>query len=132
MHMRYLTVEQREALQAALTARAELLRSGIASALDRGDGGAGALPNHSEETDDDAIVDLENSLDVAQVSRANAELQAIDRALDRLHSPEYGLCADCGTDIPFTRLQANPIATRCTPCQAAYERSRGASTHPSI
>ncbi len=132
MHMRYLTIEQREALRASLTARAELLRSGIASALDRDDGGAGALPNHSEETDDDAIVDLETSLDVAQVSRATAELREIDVALERLHSPEYGQCSDCSADIPFTRLQANPIATRCTACQSAYERSRGASPRPSI
>jgi len=132
MHMRYLTIEQREALQAALAARAELLRSGLSSALDRQDGGPGALPNHGEETDDDAIVDLESSLDVAQVSRATAELQEIDQALGRLHSPEFGQCTDCGTDIPFTRLQANPMATRCTACQARHERSRGTSTHSSI
>jgi DnaK suppressor protein len=132
MHMRYLTIEQREALQAALKTRAELLRAGVASALDREDGGPGALPNHSEETDDDAIVDLETSLDVAQVSRATEELQQIDLALARLHSPEYGQCSDCGADIPFTRLQANPIATRCTGCQAEYERSHGSSTRSSI
>lgn len=132
MHMRYLTIEQREALQASLTARAEELRSGLDKTLDREDGGAGALPNHSEETDDDAIVDLETSLDVAQASRATAELREIELALGRLHSPEYGQCADCATDIPFTRLQANPAATRCIACQSLYERSHGTSTHSSI
>ena len=91
MHMRYLTIEQRETLQATLMARAEMLRSGIAESLDRQDGGARALPNHSEETDDDAIVDLETSLDVARLSRNVDELREIDHALGRLHAPEYGL-----------------------------------------
>jgi len=132
MHMRYLTIEQRESLQASLTARAEELRSSLATALDREDGGAGALPKHSDETDDDAIVDLETSLDVAQVSRATAELHEIDLALSRLHSPEYGQCSDCATDIPFMRLQANPVATRCIACQSLHERSHGTSTRSSI
>lgn len=132
MHMRYLTIEQREALQATLNARADMLRADIARALERQNGGSISLPNHREETDDDAIVDLESSLDVAQLSRDSEELKAIEHALSRLHAPEYGQCAVCGTDIPFTRLQANPAALRCVGCQADYERSRGETSHRAI
>lgn len=132
MHMRYLTIEQRESLQATLTARADMLRAEIANALDGRNGDSISLPDHREETDDDAVVDLESSLDVAHLSRETQELKEIEHALSRLHSPEYGQCADCGADIPFTRLQANPSALRCVGCQAGFERSRGETSHRAI
>ncbi|WP_204350221.1 TraR/DksA family transcriptional regulator [Klebsiella pneumoniae] len=34
----------------------------------------------------------------------------------------YGICVDCGEAIPFLRLQAQPTAMRCLPCQTACER----------
>ena len=37
--------------------------------------------------------------------------------LARLHSPEYGVCAECGKDIPYTRLLAVPAARHCAACQ---------------
>ncbi len=132
MHMRYLTIEQRETLQAILTARADMLRAEIEEALKRRSDDGISLPRHSEETDDDAIVDLESSLDVAQLSRETEELKAIEHALSRLHAPEYGQCSVCGADIPFTRLQANPAALRCVGCQAEFERSRGETSHRAI
>ena len=67
--MRYLTIEQREKLEAALNARAAQLRASIAEALDaEGDGGR-SLPNHMQETDDEAVADMETSMDVAHLSR---------------------------------------------------------------
>ncbi|MEO8202797.1 MAG: TraR/DksA family transcriptional regulator [Betaproteobacteria bacterium] len=132
MDMPNLTIEKREALQATLAARAEILRSGIAQSLQGQDGGERGLVNHSEETDDDAIVDQEASMDVAQLSRATQELGEIEAALARLHAPEFGQCSACGADIPFARLQANPAALRCVGCQAEYERTRGETTHQTL
>lgn len=130
--MRYLTIEQREALQSALDARAELLRNEVDQTLHADGNGTRGLANHSEETDDDAIVDLEASLDVAHLSRDVLELRAIDRALSRLHTPEYGQCADCEEEIPFIRLQANPLATRCVACQTKHERTHAPEGHASL
>jgi DnaK suppressor protein len=123
--MHYLTIEQRESLGAALKERGEALRDNIARILG---GGARprALADHREETDDDAVIDLESSLEVDSLQRNSMELREVEKAKARLHTLEYGECSDCGGDIPFTRLQANPLATRCTTCQAAFER-----THPS-
>ena len=130
MHMHYFTIEQREALQAALNARGEALRASVADSLE-GDG-TQSLANHSQETDDDAIVDLEASLDAAHLSREVLELREIESALHRLHTPEFGLCADCGEEIPFKRLQANPLALRCIGCQSAFERSHVQPGHASL
>ena len=35
----------------------------------------------------------------------------------------YGVCIDCGVDIPFARLQATPSAERCIACQEKYEKT---------
>ena len=37
--------------------------------------------------------------------------------LARLHSPEYGVCAACGKDIPYARLLESPASRYCAACQ---------------
>lgn len=114
--MRYLTIEQRETLQRQLEAQIEQLRNEVKNGL--------SVPDRREETDDDAVVDLETSLDVAGLERTSLELRDAVKALGRLHQPDFGLCADCGAEIPYARLHASPAATRCLPCQ--HEKERGA------
>jgi RNA polymerase-binding protein DksA len=110
--MRYLTVEQREALRAALERVSKRLRSEAA---------CGPLPNHNEDTDDEAVADLETSLEVAERERAEAQITEIEAALERLHTPDFGVCETCDADIPYVRLLASPTATRCIACQRASE-----------
>ena len=57
----------------------------------------------------------------AEQDRDAAELRDIRAALARLDEGSYGICADCGVDIPLARLQAQPSALRCVACQARYE-----------
>ena len=127
MHMHYFTIEHRETLQAQLQARAAALREEIAAAL-RASGKPEAigLANHLDEIDDDAVADLETSLDVAALERDVRELRETEGALRRLHTPEYGVCAECGAEIPFARLHANPAAARCLACQARLEHAQSA------
>jgi RNA polymerase-binding transcription factor len=113
--MRYLTIEQRETLDKQLKERIEELRGEIKDGL--------RLPNRAEETDDDAIVDLETSLDVADLERTTLELRDAVKALGRIHDPDYGLCAECGGEIPYARLHVNPAAIRCLSCQRERERA---------
>ena len=124
--MRYLTIEQRENLQRLLESRAAMLRGEIAAALrSSGDSRALSLANHLEEIDDRAVADLESALDIAALERDVRELRAVQAAAERLHTPDYGLCADCGAEIPYVRLDVNPVATRCVGCQTRHERSAG-------
>lgn len=115
--MKYLTIEQRERLQKDLDALATRLRSEIAEHR--------KLANHSQETDDDAVADLEGDLDIADLTRDAKELEAVEAALKRIHEPGFGVCADCDEEIPFTRLAASPASTRCVACQAKHERATG-------
>ena len=46
----------------------------------------------------------------------------IVKALQRVDEGCYGVCVDCGRDIPLIRLRARPEAARCIRCQSDYER----------
>jgi RNA polymerase-binding transcription factor DksA len=59
--------------------------------------------------------------------RDQEELMAIDAARGRMVDRSYGECVDCGCEIPFERLRAQPTALRCVPCQARYEKSHPAA-----
>jgi RNA polymerase-binding protein DksA len=127
--VRYLTIEQRETLQSWLTFRAAVLRREIAAALRRsGNEAAIGLSNHLEEIDDEAVADLESSIEIAEIERDVRELRAVELALGRLHEPDYGICEDCGSDIPFSRLSVSPTATRCVACQTRAEHLREPSS----
>jgi RNA polymerase-binding transcription factor len=127
MHMHYFTIEQRETLQAQLQARAAGLRDEISAALraSRRPEAAG-LASRLDEIDVGEFAGLETSLDVNVLAREVRELRETEGALKRLHTPEYGLCADCGVEIPFARLHANPAAARCAACQSRFEEAQPA------
>jgi RNA polymerase-binding transcription factor DksA len=40
----------------------------------------------------------------------------LQAALQRLHQPDYGVCIECGKDIAFVRLDADPGALHCGDC----------------
>ncbi|MGQ0509766.1 MAG: TraR/DksA family transcriptional regulator [Betaproteobacteria bacterium] len=122
--MKYLTIEQRERLQRDLQNLAERLRAEFA--------GRRKLANHSQETDDDAVADLEGDLDIADLERDAKALEAVEAALKRIHEPGFGVCADCEEDIPFARLAANPASMRCIACQTKHERATGAALAPKL
>ena len=52
------------------------------------------------------------------------DLRQVEHALDRASSGQYGLCEDCGHEIPSRRLQALPAATLCVGCQSQREARR--------
>ena len=60
---------------------------------------------------------------MAEASRAAQarRLQRVRAALRRFDEEEYGVCADCGEEIGFSRLQAQPEAPFCLACQGARE-----------
>jgi RNA polymerase-binding protein DksA len=120
-----LTAAERSALTKQLEERRRVLRSELAAKLETQDNPALlALRNRMEETDDWAVADLETALDVAEVSRDASELREVEAALQRMKDGTYGECVDCGTDIPFARLQANPSASRCIACQERVEAAQ--------
>ena len=56
------------------------------------------------------------------MQRDQEELREIEQARERMAGGSYGQCVDCGRDIPFERLKAQPSTKRCVACQTAYEK----------
>ncbi len=46
---------------------------------------------------------------------------AASEAMFRLDEGSYGICVDCGRNIPKARLNALPETARCIECQSALE-----------
>lgn len=75
--------------------------------------------------DDRAVGDWVREVAISQLVRDTRELDDIGAALKRIDDGTYGECVDCGEDIPRPRLDANPAAARCIPCQERLEAREG-------
>lgn len=91
-----------------------------------------ATDPHDEQSGDWTQLDAQRDMALALGEREAAELSAIDSALQRVVTGDYGLCTDCGAEIPTARLHANPIALRCLGCQNTLEHTHGQPAHPSL
>lgn len=83
-----------------------------------------AAEARTSESDDWAQADADRDLNIALEERETSGLIAIDDALKRVADGSYGLCTDCGINIPTARLHANPTALRCIACQEKTELAK--------
>ena len=61
---------------------------------------------------------LEQRNALAELMRSRLAEPGIADALERLRTPDYGVCESCGADIPYAKLTANPRLRRCPTCLA--------------
>ena len=107
--------EQLLAQRASLLDQLATLRGGNVGRVE-------ASAAHFGQTDDStAQVTTARELEFAVDDRETTELSEIDAALRRIEAGVYGLCIDCGVEIPAARLHAAPEAMRCIVCQAQME-----------
>jgi RNA polymerase-binding protein DksA len=121
-----LTPQQSQELKAIVDERRGALLRELGQDLDRmrtdgRDEIVGAVPDPGDESVQSLIQDL----DQAEASRDLAELRTLDAARARLDEGSYGICTNCGQDIGFERLRANPGAERCIQCQTQFEKTHG-------
>lgn len=89
---------------------------------------AGMAPDAGDESVATLIADLEQ----ADVTRDLDELRAMDGAWQRIKDGSYGICVDCGGEVGYERLKANPGAARDVQCQERHERTYGGNPRPSL
>lgn len=117
-----LTAGQRAQLESELALRRRALEQQLAEHL-HGQSRADRAHDVLTQDGDDAPQRLpEREIAAALTDHERRELDAVVAALQRLERGDYGACVDCGTDIPFDRLRAEPLALRCVDCAAAHER----------
>jgi len=117
-----LSSEQIATLKKILQAREQALREDIGRELDLQEGYA-EVSSEAPDTGDSSFADLTVDLGNAEVSRDLVELRAVQRAYVRIDKGTYGECLNCGFDIPYERLQVQPAAERCEPCQSQHEKT---------
>jgi len=54
-------------------------------------------------------------------SRRQVQLKAVEAALRRVESDDYGLCRECGNYIKIQRLEFDPTARLCIACANASD-----------
>jgi DnaK suppressor protein len=79
---------------------------------------AAASDNHLAET---ASATLGREIDYTLGDNAEQVLSEIDAALRRIDDRTYGICFNCGNEIPRARLEANPWASLCIDCKRKAE-----------
>ena len=121
----HLTAGQRALLEATLVQRQHQLDRRLAEhhqGLSRAEHAREVL---LQDDDDAPQRESEREMDLAMTDMDTQELGAVSRALKRLHEPEYGICADCSSEIPFDRLKVEPWALRCVACESKRESQVG-------
>lgn len=80
----------------------------------------GGVPTTHLADEGSDVFDIERS----QTIRFDMEerVTQVREAQQRMADGLYGICANCGKEIPIERLEALPHATLCIVCQAESER----------
>lgn len=69
-----------------------------------------------------ALADVETHAGL--IERAEYRLKAIAAAFSRVEEGRYGICEECGEEVPVERLKVLPFAAYCVDCQSKRNRQR--------
>lgn len=113
----YLTDEQLERLRAQLTSLREFaLQQDVEVATD--------MVLDTADPSDRATIEEDTRRAKAFAAHKRSLLTAVEAALERMQTGEYGYCQETGEPIGYQRLCANPIATLSIDAQERLERRR--------
>lgn len=87
----------------------------------RGVRAEGAERPHEGDPGETAELDIQEDVELAVIQLQAETLDKVKQALARLDEGRYGLCDECGGEIPEARLRALPFAVRCRDCEEARE-----------
>jgi RNA polymerase-binding transcription factor DksA len=94
-----------------------------------GDGMGDELADYDQHPADQGTETFEQELDETTLIILEEEERRVNEARKALAEGRYGICVDCGKEIPQARLDAIPESVRCIEDQRIYEarlRQRGA------
>jgi RNA polymerase-binding protein DksA len=80
------------------------------------------LGNSDNHLGDAAAGTLDREIDYTLEGHSEQVLVQIDAALARIQDGTYGVCTNCGKQIPEERLEARPWASLCIDCQRDADR----------
>lgn len=115
--MKHLSEEQiREIKEALLRMREKLIESAQEQIRDPSN-----VTFEGGDEIDRADLEEERYLTFRIKGREATLIHKIDYALMKIESGTYGICENCGAEIPFERLKARPVTTMCFECKELEE-----------
>jgi DnaK suppressor protein len=78
----------------------------------------------AQDNADRSVDELLKYIDAKVLGTKSETLDLIDAALVKLKEGSYGICEECGCEIPLKRLRILPFATHCVICQETVDRTR--------
>ncbi len=79
------------------------------------------MGTHMADQGDSNLREMELQL----MTEEGSVVRLIEDAIQRLENDEYGVCQDCGQDIPEARLEMKPYAVYCVKCKRIREENNG-------
>jgi len=116
-----LSEAQLEQLVAQIRSRLAVLEEEIARKLGESAEGFTSIDGVGDAGDLGSIL-TESEVDLSEARRDVDEWRGLRASLRRIEEGTYGVCTECGVEIPFERLTAAPLAHRCVDCQAVAEK----------
>jgi DnaK suppressor protein len=132
--MSVLTHEQLEALRTRLDDRQRSLLIETRDELEKSEHRQYAeVVDRAPIDEGDQSVGIELAdLNMEMMNRHIREIREIEAAKARIDDGSYGICVECGRDIGFERLLAQPTALRCVDCQEQWEKTHAHDVPPKI
>ena len=81
---------------------------------------------------DESVARTISDLDQAEATRDISELRLLESARQRIAEGRYDLCSNCGEEIGYARLRANPAAERCITCQTRFEKTHASGARTTL
>jgi DnaK suppressor protein len=76
----------------------------------------------AQDDGDKSVEEHERHVMSAVQSMKADQLDVIEQALVKITEGSYGVCEECGCDIPLQRLEIQPFASYCVSCQEEIDR----------
>ena len=131
--MTQLNGKQVETLKGQIAARRRELVAEIRTALQRSDDQHHKdLAGMVADIGDASVANMMVDLDAVIADRHVHELRELEAARERIADGTFGICADCGGEIPFARLEALVSAMRCVRCQEQREKTHAQGETPKL
>jgi DnaK suppressor protein len=84
--------------------------------------------HHYTEYVDKASFDEDQNLLLRTRNREINLIKKYQTALRGIEKGEFGICEGCGEEIPFKRLSARPVTTKCIRCKTREELAESAAS----
>jgi RNA polymerase-binding transcription factor DksA len=123
--------EQHTEIDGRLRRSREDLLASVRARVD-GDDPTIAPSTHAGQHEDQPVAEMISHDEEHFADHETAQLHDIDAALGRLESGGYGICVECGGEIPVARLLATPTVQTCIACQEQLEKEQRRGAGPAI